>query len=369
MSLINAYYVLLFCALSVMLVQLCFRPVRVEHILTAIFSGSIAMVSLQVLTAQVGSPYHYVFALGTCATCNVIWLISRALFRGSDSLCIRHYALAASIALLVMTSRSLELLVSVNWLTDASIQWIKGAVSEITQLLSSTILALAFWEAVRGFNQANKISQYQRLLFAGSFFTGVFSCTVVAEGMLSSDISAQIRPWLVVSSALLITLVTCGIVLWQHLLRRQAIQLSPSKTATEFISEPAMAEEEQLFRQITLLMERERRFLQHDLKTIDIANALQVSEYKISRAIRVMSPAANVNQYINGHRVCYAKQLLTSKHSEQWTILVISLESGFASLAPFNRAFKASEGCTPNQYRQRYQNKAFTTRLPPINSQ
>ena len=129
-----------------------------------------------------------------------------------------------------------------------------------------------------------------------------------------------------------------------------------------------MAEEEQLFRQITLLMERERRFLQHDLKTIDIANALQVSEYKISRAIRVMSPAANVNQYINGHRVCYAKQLLTSKHSEQWTILVISLESGFASLAPFNRAFKASEGCTPNQYRQRYQNKEFTTRLPPINS-
>jgi len=361
-----AYYLLLFCTLTVMLAQLCFRPVRVEHILTAIFSGSLAMVALQVLTAQADSPYQYVFALGTCATCNVIWLISRALFRGSESLAVQHYALAASIALLVMISRSLDLMVSVNWLAAGNISWIKGAVSEITQLLSSTILALAFWEAVRGFNQAAKTSQYQRLLFASSFFAGVFSCTVVAEGILTSDVSSQIKPWLVVSSALLITLVTFTILFWQHLSRRHISDIPQISTGTKGVAEPILAEDEKVFNQIRLLMEQEQRFLHHDLKTIDIANALQVSEYRISRAIRAMSAAANVNQFINSYRISYAKQLLTSQHRKHWTILVISMESGFASLAPFNRAFKASEGCTPNQYRQRYLSKKAITNNPAV---
>ena len=361
-----AYYVLLFSALTVMLAQLCFRPVRVEHILTAIFSGSLAMVALQVLTAQADSPYQYVFALGTCATCNVIWLISRALFRGSESLAFQHYALAASIALLVMTSRSLELMVSFNWLTTDNTGWIKGAVSEITQLLSSTILALAFWEAVRGFTQATKTSQNQRLLFAGSFFAGVFSCSVVAEGMLTSDVSVQIKPWLVVSSALLITLVTFIILLWQHQSRRSTSHISKISNDTEGVAEPILEDDKKVFNQIRLLMEQEQRFLQHDLKTIDIANSLKVSEYRISRAIRTMSAAANVNQFINSYRISFAKQLLTSKHSEHWTILVISMESGFASLAPFNRAFKASEGCTPNQYRLRYLNKEAVSSNPVV---
>ena len=359
-----AYYVLLFCTLTVMLAQLSFRPVRVEHILTAIFSGSLAMVALQVLTAQADSPYQYVFALGTCATCNVIWLISRALFRGAESLAIQHYALAASIALLVMISRSLELMESVNWLTADSTGWIKGAVSEITQLLSSTILALAFWEAVRGFTKATRTSQYQRLLFAGSFITGVFSCTVVAEGILASDVSRQIKPWLVVSSALLITLITFIILIWQHHSRRHTSNISQISSGTENVAGTILADDEKVFKQIRQLMEQDQCFLQHDLKTIDIANALQVSEYRISRAIRAMSAAANVNQFINNYRISYAKQLLTSRHSEHWTILVISMESGFASLAPFNRAFKASEGCTPNQYRMRYLNKEAVSSNP-----
>ena len=81
---------------------------------------------------------------------------------------------------------------------------------------------------------------------------------------------------------------------------------------------------------------------------------LSVSEYKVSRAIRSGSRAANFNHYVNGFRLSHAKRLLLEPDSHDWTILVISLESGFASLAPFNRSFKAQEGCTPNQYRRRH---------------
>jgi AraC-like DNA-binding protein len=35
-------------------------------------------------------------------------------------------------------------------------------------------------------------------------------------------------------------------------------------------------------------------------------------------------------------------------------VLVIGLESGFASVGPFTRAFKQFTGLTPNQYRQQF---------------
>ena len=100
-------------------------------------------------------------------------------------------------------------------------------------------------------------------------------------------------------------------------------------------------------------MTKDKLYLQAELKMIDIANHLQVSEYRVSRAIRSHSTASNFNHFVNGYRLLHAKQLLTASDSQNWTILVISLESGFASLAPFNRAFKAQEGCTPNQYRNK----------------
>jgi AraC-like DNA-binding protein len=43
---------------------------------------------------------------------------------------------------------------------------------------------------------------------------------------------------------------------------------------------------------------------------------------------------------------------LADEDKQKWTVLVVGLESGFASVGPFTRAFKATTGLTPNQYRQ-----------------
>lgn len=360
-----AYFGLLLTTTAIMLAQLFFKPVRVEHILTAIFCGSLSMVALQVLTADSGSAYHYIFALGTCGTCNLIWLISRALFRQKQPLSVQHYVMAGTIAVLVFTNYSLDLMVFVDWLSIDQAAWIKGAISEVTQLLSSTILALAFWESVRGFSAASKSVQQQRLLFAASFFSGVVSCTVVAEGMLSNANNLLVKPWLVVGSAMLIALSTFTILVWQHKERQR--DNNPAFVEPEYQASPAVFNSDKaLYKQIKHLMEQQHYFLQQDIKTIDIAHALNVSEYKVSRVIRTMTNSANVNQFINHYRIAHAKHLLTSEHSQHWTILVISLESGFASLAPFNRAFKAIEGCTPNQYRQQYQRNDSALQHPLV---
>jgi AraC-like DNA-binding protein len=85
---------------------------------------------------------------------------------------------------------------------------------------------------------------------------------------------------------------------------------------------------------------------------IDLTNELNVSEYKISRAIRHQFAAPNFNHFINSLRIEHAKNLLEQQESQHWTILVIALESGFSSLATFNRVFKAQLGYAPNEHRK-----------------
>lgn len=350
MSLEFAYSLLLMTTLLAMVSQALFRPLRLEHIFMALLCGSLAMVALQTLTTKSDGIYPYLFALGTCATCNVVWLLARALFRGSDSLELRHYCIAALIALLVLTNRSVDLLISMQWLESAGVEWLSRTISKVTQFLSSTVLALAFWESVRDFSKQSKSGQHQRAIFASAFFIGVFSCTVVAQGLLTETQSASVKPWLVAGSAIGIVLASWIVLLWQQRERDSVSHALNNPLSSESQEDKALIE------QLEQLMSIDQQYLKHDLKMLDVAKELNTPEYKISRVIRTLTSAANFNQYVNRYRINHAKNLLVTNDAQRWTVLVIGLESGFASQASFNRAFKTEVGCTPNQYRTQHLN-------------
>lgn len=343
-----AYFLMLVLALSGMVSMTAFGKTRVEHILFAIFCGSLAMVAIRTLSADILGPYQYLIALGTCATCNVIWLISIALFREENSLSRVHYLVAASIASLVVISYSVELMLSMAWVSSGSVAWLDRSVSELSGMLSSTVLVLTFWEALRGYSKATRPQQQQRKLFAGTFFAGVFSCSVIGRGMLPESAFPEVFPWLVVISASSIICVTFLVLLSQH--RHRQGELQTVIQTDEMLPEES---DKRVLEDIERLMREEKLFLQAELKMIDLANRLRVSEYKISRAVRHVSSSPNFNHFINAYRLDHATKLLVAPDSCSWTILVIALESGFASLASFNRAFKASFHCTPGQYRSR----------------
>jgi AraC-like DNA-binding protein len=50
--------------------------------------------------------------------------------------------------------------------------------------------------------------------------------------------------------------------------------------------------------------------------------------------------------------VAEAKGRLADPRSDHLSILTIALDCGFASIGPFNRAFKAETGMTPMQFRK-----------------
>jgi hypothetical protein len=102
MTLSTAYVALLSVGLGCMLVQLLVKQKRLEHLFFAIFCGSMAMVATQQLSAATLGPYQYLIGLGTCATCNAMWLISKAMFAGQDSISKNHILFALLISALQM---------------------------------------------------------------------------------------------------------------------------------------------------------------------------------------------------------------------------------------------------------------------------
>ena len=112
------------------------------------------------------------------------------------------------------------------------------------------------------------------------------------------------------------------------------------------------SEERELAENVKTLLIEGKLYLQANLKVGDVAKALNLPEYRISKALRNHLNAKNFNQYVNELRISHAKDILAEPDKKQWPVLVVGLESGFASVGPFTRAFKAQTGFTPNQYRQ-----------------
>lgn len=100
------------------------------------------------------------------------------------------------------------------------------------------------------------------------------------------------------------------------------------------------------------LMAVDRLYRQEGLTIGVLAGRLGLPEYRLRRAINRGLGYRNFNEYLNRHRLADAKQALADPGQAEVPILTIALDSGFQSLGPFNRAFKADTGMTPTEYRK-----------------
>lgn len=87
-----------------------------------------------------------------------------------------------------------------------------------------------------------------------------------------------------------------------------------------------------------------------DLRIGDVAARLREPEHRVSQAVVAALGFANFNRWINHHRIARARDMLADPH-ERRSILEIAYACGFASLGPFNRAFRDETGTTPRAFR------------------
>jgi AraC-like DNA-binding protein len=133
-----------------------------------------------------------------------------------------------------------------------------------------------------------------------------------------------------------------------------ANDLFPAASVTSVPARPDVedAADRKLIDALMRLMADERIY-RHDNVTIGtLATRLSVPEYRLRRLINQRLGYRNFNVFLNEHRIEEAKAALADPTQAEVPVITIAMDAGFQSLGPFNRAFKATTGVTPSEYRR-----------------
>jgi AraC-like DNA-binding protein len=316
---------------------------RNSEVLFAVVSGSLALSLMSPWMGTAPEWMKWAIAIGGSATCNGFWLVSRALFRGEHGVRFQHILLAAGVALLIAIHRGTAMQ------PDATPSVLTVAIDTLLVLTSTSLLALSFIEPLLGWSSKWSYTERRlRLMFMTVYGGCVLSTSLLGE--LAHAFPA-LAPW----RAGAVALCASVMIVFTHLaFRHRRDNPAPSDSRdrcdpTRQVVAPCESDA-QLAAQLRHHLEVLQVYREPELRVAELAARLEVPEYRLSRFITRQLGKRNFNQLLNQYRVAHACKLLAMPAGFE-NILRVSGESGFASLGPFNRAFKSIMGCTPSEYR------------------
>lgn len=212
--------------------------------------------------------------------------------------------------------------------------------------LSFAMIGHVIWAAFAG-RAEDLVERRRRVRF---WFALAIACgtllTVLADNMFRGP---QAETASLVLAGVISVLAIWG-ALW--LLRLEPLRLRFEQPAVAAPPAPAVeARDAAAYRRLIDLMESSRAYLEPGLTIGALAGQVGIPEHQLRALINGALGHRNFSSFVNGYRLAHAKAELADPENARIPILTIALDSGFSSLAPFNRAFRAAEGVTPSEYR------------------
>jgi AraC-like DNA-binding protein len=211
--------------------------------------------------------------------------------------------------------------------------------------LGMTLLGL--WAALRG-RSGDLLESRRKVRLAIAIGIGLIILSIILSELPLVRWPPPIG-WRLVNGGSLLLL--AGFVTLAMLGWRDPALLAPPVRPTPSSTSAPEVDDAPLLAQVQALMARDRLHRQEGLTITTVAARLGVPEYRLRRAINQGSGARNFNAFLNGYRLEEAKAALADPAQREVPILTIALDSGFGSLAPFNRAFKQATALTPTEFR------------------
>lgn len=106
-----------------------------------------------------------------------------------------------------------------------------------------------------------------------------------------------------------------------------------------------------LMGELQALMAKDRPYLEPTLTLAQLAEKAGLSSNYLSQIINQQT-GSNFFDYVNGHRVAAAKQVLADPDKARLSVLTVAMDAGFNSKSAFYTAFKHHAGVTPSDYRR-----------------
>ncbi len=270
----------------------------------------------------------------------IFWLFARALF--DDSFRLKPWHALVWLGLIVWPLAEL-------FGAGIMARWPVGVALRVAVIL---LALLALMQTVRGWG-SDLVEGRRRLRLFILIATALhIAVTVTVELLFGPDHVPMILHVLNAAALTAIAAIVATLLLQADLdsvLAGPVVVVQPLRDAAppdEEAVEPA------LLASLERLMKVDRLYRQEGLTIGVLAGKLGLPEYRVRRAINRGLGFRNFNEYLNRHRLADAKQALADPTQAEVPILTIALDSGFQSLGPFNRAFKADTGLTPTEFRR-----------------
>lgn len=106
-----------------------------------------------------------------------------------------------------------------------------------------------------------------------------------------------------------------------------------------------------LAERLRVLIEVDRVHLDPDLTFDRFVTLMGASDRSVRRLINQQLGHDHFRTFLNSHRMIEARRRLADPAHRHDKLITIALDSGFSSLASFNRVFQDAEACPPSAYR------------------
>jgi AraC-like DNA-binding protein len=222
--------------------------------------------------------------------------------------------------------------------------------------LSLLFVGLAAWHALAG-RETDLVEARRRLRMLLAVSAASYGAVLIVTDVVSPGSSVS-APFSIVNAAGLATMTFAIALLWLGI-AHEASAVSPTASDQRSSPRPEAPAAGPLDQQEAALLEalrelmEEQKLYRHDGLTIAVLAArLAIPEYRLRRLINRRLGHRNFSSFVNGYRLAEARAALADPVQANVPILTIALDTGFQSLAPFNRAFKMTAGMTPREYRR-----------------
>lgn len=274
----------------------------------------------------------------------LLWLFSRSLFE--DSFRVRPRDLLV-IALTVLYGSWQQLVHLERERAGIAAGWeIAASLGFEALLLTLVLLALASaWREL----SVDLVDRRRRIRWLFITITaGYLAATVLVQGYHLLFGTATPAP---LTSANLLLIVALSFATLRTLLqRRPATWLETPTLSPGGASLGGM--EQRLLVELERAMEREHLYRNETLTIAGLARRLGTREHVLRALINRGLGFRNFNDFLHSYRIREACARLQRPEAARLPITSLALEVGYASIGPFNRAFKARVGVTPTHFRR-----------------
>lgn len=220
---------------------------------------------------------------------------------------------------------------------------------EILSIVASlTVVLHALYSIVRGsLDDLSEPRRRFRLCFVSCISLAAAFILIMELTFVGQDIPA----WLPITNAAVIATV---FLLISIPLVARPVELLPDDPTPPGGNKTKLDVANQETHKLLIKAMESRAYARTGLTIRQLGEELKTPEHQLRALINSHLGYKNFSTFLNGYRIEEACTRLRDVKEARIPILTIALDAGFASLAPFNRAFRQSVGMTPTEFRREH---------------